>query len=184
MGPSPANTLEELLLSARDGNTQHYALFLEEATKIIRPYVRKKLSNPEDQEDVVQETLISIHKAQATYDNSRPLKPWIMAIATYRINDHLRKHYKKREHETNDFDSMAEFLEDTVTESYDDNELVKIVNTLPEKQRNIVYMLKVEGYSVKEIAASMSMSESAVKVAAHRAYKKLKKQILDMEKDV
>ncbi len=177
-------SLEDLLKEARQGNKKSYAHFLAEVTSLVRPYIRKKLSSPEDQEDVIQDTLMSIHRSQLTYDLNRPIKPWIMAIATYRINDHLRKHYKKRENEVVDFDSIAEFLEDNVTNPQTDNELTNIVNTLPEKQRKIVYMLKVEGYSIKEIAKAMSMSESAVKVAAHRSYKKLKEKILAMEKEV
>lgn len=44
---------------------------------------------------------------------------------------------------------------------------------LPDKQRKIINMMKLDGYSVAETATEMKMSESAVKVAAHRGYRKM-----------
>jgi RNA polymerase sigma-70 factor (ECF subfamily) len=42
-------------------------------------------------EDVVQETLISVHKARHTYDPARPFAPWFYAIASHRVVDVFRR---------------------------------------------------------------------------------------------
>ena len=51
------------------------------------------------------------------------------------------------------------------------------MSSLPEKQRVIVELMKIEGYTAKEVAKKLDMSESAVKVSAHRTYKLLKEKL-------
>lgn len=174
-------TLEEKMRLAQAGDQRVYAELLTEMTRIIRAYLQRKVSSSGDLEDVVQEVLVSVHRARHTYDGSRPLKPWVLAIATYRFNDYLRKYYRKSDHEVTDYDSLAYQLAENVTGDGDDNELVyKALEALPERQREVVYLLKIEGYSVKEVSEQVGMSVSAVKVTAHRAYKRLKKELKEI----
>jgi RNA polymerase sigma-70 factor (ECF subfamily) len=46
---------------------------------------------------------------------------------------------------------------------------------LPERQRRIIELLKIQELSVREVAAQTGMSESAVKVAAFRGYEAIRK---------
>ena len=168
-------TLEHLMRLAQQGDKQAYGHVFQEITPILRRFVGKSLNRQEDAEDVVQEILISIHRASHTYDTDRPFKTWMFTIARYRLSDHLRTIYAKSEKGTDvDFDDMTYQLtsNENVTKSYEDREyLSKIMQSLPAKQRKIVSMMKIEGYSAQEVAQAMNMSESAVKVSAHRAYK-------------
>lgn len=50
----------------------------------------------------------------------------------------------------------------------------KILASLPDDQRTVFQRLKLEGYTAQEVANEMGMSESAVKVSAHRTLKKIK----------
>lgn len=162
---------------AQQGDRQAYARIFQEITPILRSFVGKKLSRPEDAEDVVQEILISIHKASHTYDTERPFKTWMFTIARYRLSDHLRTIYSKKEKGSDvniDEEAFQLSNDENVTKIYENHEyLSKIMQSLPVKQRKIVTMMKIEGYSVQETARAMNMSESAVKVSAHRAYKLL-----------
>lgn len=174
-------TLEEKMLRSLEGDNAIYADLLDEIAKMVRSYLYRKIPIEEDLEDVVQEVLVSIHKARKTYDGSRPLKPWVMAIATYRLNDHLRRLYRVNAKEVIDYDTIQNQLSEDVTDPHIiDEQLAKAVQSLPERQRTIVTMMKIDGYSAKEVANKLGMSVSAVKVAAHRAYKKLK-EILEAE---
>jgi RNA polymerase sigma-70 factor (ECF subfamily) len=51
------------------------------------------------------------------------------------------------------------------------------VQKLPEKQALILQLMHQEGYTAKEVAEKIGMNESAVKVAAHRAYKVLRERL-------
>jgi RNA polymerase sigma-70 factor (ECF subfamily) len=52
---------------------------------------------------------------------------------------------------------------------------------MSERERKIITLLKIENYSIKEAAKILNLSESALKVAAHRAYKKIKKLLKENE---
>jgi len=129
-------------------------------------------------DDLLQEILISIHKARHTYDGNRPYKPWAYAIARFRLQDHLRAHYSDHLHHADDLSEMEEFLHADVTESAITYESISgEVEKLPQKQAAILRLMHQDGYTAKEVAEKMGMNESAVKVAAHRAYKVLKDKL-------
>ncbi len=160
-------------MAGMGGDSVAYARFLRAITPLLRRATRRKLQES-DAEDVVQEILVSIHKARHTYDGTRPLIPWIMAIAQFRITDQLRKYYAHARYETVDVETMADSLPD-VTISHEDNESIEaLLEHVPEREKRILTMLHMEGYTAKETGARMGMNESAVKVAAHRAIKKIR----------
>lgn len=57
------------------------------------------------------------------------------------------------------------------------DELAAAVLDLPEKQKQVIELLKVQTFSVREVAVKLNMSESLVKVTAHRAYKVLRRRL-------
>ena len=177
MGETDKN-LEALMEKAIKGDSLAYSQVLKTITSLIRPYFAKRLSNQSEIEDVVQETLISLHKARHTYNCDRPLKPWVFAIAKYRLADYLRSHYASHLQYTDDIDKAADIAADDVTETGINYESIKKdTYKLPGKQPMILHLIHSEGYTSKEVAKKMGMTESAVKVSAHRAYKILRKKL-------
>lgn len=169
--------LKDLLRLAVAGDADSYQRFLLEISKVIRALICKKISAAEI-EDVVQEILISIHKARHTYDFERPLMPWIMSIASFRVTDHLRKHYSQMRHKTSDIDEFVDVLTDVTNEPSGSELVSEMFLEIDSKHQKILTMMYVEGYSAKEVGSSLGMNESAVKVAAHRAIKKIKQKFL------
>lgn len=172
------NTLEELMHKAQNGDKLAYGLVLQESAKILRGFLINKLGNMEDVEDVLQEILVSVHKSRHTYDKSRAYKPWLYSIAKFRLCDFFRKVYKKNEHEVPLSEEMEKLNSEDVTEQSDDYELLnEAIAKLPQKQQDIIRLMKFEGYTAKEVASKLDMNESAVKVSAHRAYKLIKENM-------
>ncbi|MEI7668915.1 MAG: sigma-70 family RNA polymerase sigma factor [Pseudomonadota bacterium] len=171
--------LSELLLNGVRGDNVSYTRFLQNITPLLRRMISRKLAQS-DVEDVVQEVLISVHKARHTFDGERDIMPWLVSIARFRITDHLRKYYATMRHQTSDISELENFLPDLssdVTESYDNNESVEeLLHDVPEKHRKILTLMHVEGYTAKEVGKHLDMNESAVKVAAHRAIKKIREK--------
>ena len=160
------------------GDQRAYADLLRKTTSLLRPFLAKRLSFSNEVDDLMQEILISIHKARHTYDGNRPYKPWAFAIAKFRLQDHLRMHYADQLRHAVDFDEMEEILPDDVTETDFNYESISVeVEKLPEKQATILRLMHQDGYTAKEVAQKMGMNESAVKVAAHRAYKVLREKL-------
>jgi RNA polymerase sigma-70 factor (ECF subfamily) len=172
--------LSNLMIEAQRGHSDSYEALLRESSPIIERYLRARLGRHESIGDVLQETLLAVHKARATYDQSRPFIPWLISITKYKYIDFLRKWSKQASREVVD----EQVLENIVaTDSTDvsntplSEELNRALAALSERQRETVMMLKVEGFSVKEISQKTGQSESAVKVTAHRAYKILRKKL-------
>ena len=169
-----SSPLEALIKAANAGDKVAYGKFLSEVSVLIRRFLAKRMAT-DDVEDVLQEILTSIHKARHTYDGTRPGLPWVYAIARSRLTDYLRKHYASRSDKKVNIDDVEYFLEAPVTESHELPEYMEVaLGDLPEKQQKIITLMHVEGYTAKEVGGQLGMSESAVKVAAHRAYKKMK----------
>ncbi|MDX2074631.1 MAG: sigma-70 family RNA polymerase sigma factor [Alphaproteobacteria bacterium] len=167
--------LTALFRSGMEGNGAAYNVFLTAIAPLLRRVIGRRLASA-DIEDVVQEVLISIHKARHTYDGDRPIMPWILSISRFRINDHLRRHYAQMRHQTIDIGEIEAVLCD-VTEGGDEREsLIELLEGVPEKQRKILTMMHMEGHTAKEVGQQLGMNESAVKVAAHRAIKQIRKK--------
>jgi len=172
------DSLEVLMKQSLAGDQRAYAALLQATTRLLRPFLSKRLSFANEVDDLMQEILISIHKARHTYDGDRPYKPWAYAIAKFRLQDHLRAYYSDQLRHAVDFDELEECLHEPVTESVMSYESISgEVEKLPEKQATILRLMHQEGYTAKEVAAKIGMNESAVKVAAHRAYKVLRERL-------
>lgn len=168
------------MLAGLRGDQKAYAALLGSTARLLRPYLSKRLSQSSEVEDVMQEILLSIHKARHTYDGLRPYKPWAYAIARFRLNDYLRAHYNDQLRHAADLDEAENIDAENVTESAFTYESIKAeIDRLPGKQPAILHLLHRDGHTAKEVAAKMNMRESAVKVAAHRAYKTLRGKLAD-----
>lgn len=169
-----APQLAVLLQAGNSGDSAAYHEFLNSVSIYLRRFISRRVPAA-DIEDVLQEILISIHKARHTYDGKRSVLPWISSIARFRLADHLRKYYADMRQMQVDISPLQETLTANVTESGVIDEYVsEEVGKLPERQRRILYLMHTEGYTAKEVGMQLGMTESAVKVAAHRAYKVIK----------
>jgi len=170
--------LEGLMRRALEGEKTAYAELLRESGRLLRPFLARRLSFESEVDDLLQEILISIHKARHTYDGKRSYQPWMFAIAKFRLQDYLRTHYADHLRHAEDIADLENNLSEDVTEpdiSYESisGEILK----LPERQATILQLMHKEGYTSKEVAIKLGMTESAVKVAAFRAYKVLRQKL-------
>ncbi len=157
-----------------------YRKLLQETSRFLRPFLSRILNNEGDREDVLQEILISIHKARSTYDGNRPYKPWAYAIAKFRLNDFLRKRYADRLRRSVGLEEAENIPDNDVTKSAFAYESIhELLHHVSEKQAAILQLLHREGLTSKEAALKLGMKESAVKVTAHRAYKILRKKLME-----
>src|SRR5579864_5142153 len=127
-------------------------------------------------DDLLQETWLRIHEVRHTYRSGQPLLPWLYAIARNVRVDHYRKTRRQQEREerlAEDRD-VPEPVARCTPASPDIEELLA---NLPESQREVIFMLKVTGMSLDEVARATSSSIGSVKQKAHRAYETLRKML-------
>lgn len=171
--------LQKQMAAAQQGDKRAYGELLTTLTRFFSDFLLRKVP-PRDRDDVVQDILLSLHKARHTYSPDRPFMPWVMAIARYRLHDHWRLHYRHDALNTGNIDDVAENLGRDVTETYEISEDVRrAMKGLNEKQKQVVAQMYGQDLNVQEVADNLKMSVSAVKVTAHRAYKVLRGKLGD-----
>lgn len=166
-----------LMRRAQAGDQTAYASLLVELTAVCRRFARTRLGDLPWIDDVVQETLIAVHRARHTYDPGRPLAPWFYAIASNRLIDVLRRERRVTAREVA-ADALPDARAPEHTMSRDDidvNAIHAALASLPVRQREVIERLKFGDESVREVAGRLNMTESAVKVTAHRGYRALKR---------
>jgi RNA polymerase sigma-70 factor (ECF subfamily) len=165
----------ELMTAAQKGDQAAYGTFLKEVTPYITRIVNSKVKFLDQTDDIVQNILISIHKARHTYDPGKSIKPWIVTITRRRMIDTLRKTEKERS-----FDSIDDMDPAAPEEPEADEKALHLdeaVAALPEKFREPITLVKLQGYKAKEAATKLGISESALKTRCSRGYKLLRKYI-------
>jgi RNA polymerase sigma factor (sigma-70 family) len=168
-----------LIVRAQQGDSVAYAELLTMLASTARQYARNRLGDVPWLDDVAQETLVTVHAARRTYDPTRPFAPWFYAILSSRMIDVLRKERRvsARELGTDVLPEPASRL----TSAHEGSDVVDparmraALETLPDRQREVVSALKLRDESVKDISKRLGMSQSAVKVTAHRGYKALRR---------
>ncbi|MFN2098906.1 sigma-70 family RNA polymerase sigma factor [Altererythrobacter sp. MF3-039] len=162
-------TMARLMASSQKGDKQAYTVLLSEIQLWLERYFQRRCP-PAQIDDLVQEVMLAVHNKRATYDPVRPFLPWLAAIARYRWIDHLRKVYRREEEAMGE----REFSEDSEEEAVMARiSLDRMFVQIPDRQAEVIEMVKIEGLSIREAASRSGQSESAVKVNIHRGLKKL-----------
>ncbi|MBC8051274.1 MAG: sigma-70 family RNA polymerase sigma factor [Chitinophagales bacterium] len=163
---------------AQNGDAASYACLLNEMTPLLRTTVRRRWRSENEVEDIVQEILLSLHRFRHTYDPTRAFLPWMMTIVSRRIADMARKNARRSAHEIG-VDVIPETLrhqEANLGQDTSDDQAVLhyALGRLPRGQRRAVEMIKIEGLSFREASMRSQKSETALRVAVHRAIKALR----------
>ncbi len=106
-----------------------------------------------------------------TWDQTKPIGPWIVAITRNKMIDEIRRRGRRTEVP---IDGLLDILEapgqDDASNTYDAG---RILDGLSGKARDIVKSIAIDGYSTREVAERLGMSEVAVRVQLHRSLKAL-----------
>ncbi|HKT91407.1 MAG TPA: sigma-70 family RNA polymerase sigma factor [Paraburkholderia sp.] len=175
---SAETRLKALFVRGLEGDAQAYRDFLEELTRHLRGYLRRRIPQlRDDVEDLVQEILLAVHNARHTWRPDEPLTAWVHAIARYKLMDFFRS--RARRDVLNDplDDHTDLFAEPDDEPAQARRDIGKLLDQLPDKQRLPIVHVKLEGLSVVETAKLTGLSESAVKVGIHRGLKALAARI-------
>ncbi len=177
MASADAERWQRLMAEAQTGNQASYRQLLTEIAPFIQRMLMKSLSRKDQAEDITQEVLLSVHKAMSTYDPERPFVPWLMAILNFRRTDYLRSHYAARDNLSAPIEELD--LQDVTFSGHQGEykDIEKALTALAPKQREVFDLVKMKGYSAKEVADKTGMSISAVKVSVHRSLQKLKEKL-------
>ncbi|MEX6505902.1 sigma-70 family RNA polymerase sigma factor [Jiella sp. M17.18] len=173
---SGSQPLEALLNAALGGDERAYRHFLQEAAKLLRRFVGRRVPQNAaafDVEDLVQDILMAVHAKRHTWRRDEPVGPWLYAIARYKTIDAYRRHGRRQ---TVDIADFSDLLDDPAAiPTAVGQDVQRALGTLAGRQRAVVSSLTVEGQSISETAERLGMTQGAVRVAFHRGLAALAK---------
>lgn len=152
-----------------------YLAFLETISQIrpqLHRYCARMTGSIMDGEDVVQDALVRAYRSIETYDEGRPMAPWLFRIAHNQCIDWLRRRGVR-------MDAEAAVAEPDVVAPHEYTgtgvgaAIERLVLTLPPKERACVLLKDVFDYSLEEIAELVDSTVGGVKAALSRGRSKL-----------
>jgi RNA polymerase sigma-70 factor (ECF subfamily) len=157
---------------AQHGDREAYRCLLDDIAPALTSFLRRRTVDPQDLDDVYQETLMALHRVRHTYQPSRPFEPWLFGIARHVAADHARRRRTR---------ARWEVITDAPPETGSQGDgaiprqLEQALAKLSPAQRETIELLQLEGLSPAAAAARLGATAGAVKVRAHRAYKALRR---------
>lgn len=165
--------LHRLFLRGLEGDAAAYHDFLRRVASYLRAFIGRRLSFwTDDIEDLVQECLLAMHLQRHTFQIEHPVTSWVGAIARYKLIDLLRAK-SAREMRNVCFDELEIFAESLEAAHEARRDVQVLLDTLPERHRLPIVLVKLDGLSIAEAARHSGMSESAVKIGIHRGLRAL-----------
>lgn len=165
--------LADLLRVALAGDRAAYARFLAAVTPMLRGIVRAKGGgiDPSDQEDIVQNILLAIHLKRGTWRPDQPLRPWLYAIARYKVVDAFRARGQRVHLPIEDFQDVLPLPD--APDPLEQRDALTTIAQLDPRSADILRGAALQGETTAETGQRLNMTEGAVRVALHRALRRL-----------
>lgn len=178
MSPEQERALGLLMVRTQQADRAACDLLMEELRSVVRRFVRRRVGEVPWLEDVVQETLIAVHRGRHSWNPARPFVPWLYAVAQSRLIDVIRRERRIAGREQQHERALAAAYEHSVEAAVQAaSEVRAAMESLSARQRRVVELLKLEERSIQDVAAVLGLSEGNVRVIAHRAMTRLRRAI-------
>jgi RNA polymerase sigma-70 factor, ECF subfamily len=175
--PASESGLEELMARYTDGDPRAFDEVFRRVSPRLFRYLVRLTRQPDRAEDLVQVTFAKVHRARSAYLRGAPVLPWVFAIGRRAFLDDVRR--RKSRHEDLSHDGrLPEPISEVRGVSQDVAEALEAaLSNLPPQYAETIELLKLSGLSVRDVAEVLGVSESAVKLRAHRGYALLRKEL-------
>ena len=173
---------KDLIAEVLEGSAESFEPLVVKYQSRIFALARRYARREDEVEDIVQTVFLKAYSKLSSYRGDAPFEHWLMRTATYTCYDFLRKHQRNREwnasdlsEEENDwFENIGEESTAETNREAASTLVNKLLEGLKPEDRHIITLLELEHQTVKEIAELTGLSESNVKVKAHRAREKMR----------
>jgi len=181
----------ELLSRAAAGDEGAFREIVNRYKNGLYAFLRNFLNRYDLVEDVFQETLLQLYTSQASFDTSRPLRPWLFTIAANKAKDALRKMQRTAAipigamtgPEEMSFNDALNVLTATEVRPYEQlqtdetaESVRRIIADMPENLREILILAYFNKFSYKQMAQVLSIPIGTVKSRLHTAVGRFAKE--------
>jgi RNA polymerase sigma-70 factor (ECF subfamily) len=183
--PPPAPDARETAAIARvqDGDTAAFDLLVRRYMRPAFAVAYRVLGHREDAEDVVQEAFLAALAAIGSFDTSRRFGPWLYRIVVTRgLN--FRKSRSRRTTEALEDAGVASAAPGPAVDAERAGlqaTVAAALERLPERQRMVVQLFELDGFSGAEIAAMLGVSPGTVRWYLHEARQALRGMLAHLQ---
>jgi len=165
--------IRELMREYQSGRFEAFDEIYAAIAPPLRRYLLSQARDAAKADDLVQETLLQIHRARHTYDASYPLMPWAMAIARHVwLMD--RRTLSRRPWAPDDVMEMDLPVRAEAASLADREAVNRALDQVAPAKRDAVVQHHVMGFSFKEIAERAGIAETAAKLRSSRGMAQLR----------
>lgn len=164
---------EVLLARANDGDGAAFARFLHAVTPTLRAVIRRRGDGlpPDQHEDILQEVLLAIHLKRQTWRRDAPVRPWLYALARYKVVDAFRRRGASVNLPIEDFADVLPEEDGAAPLSGRDAEvMLKLIDA---RSATLVRAVALDGKTAEEAGETVGLTAGAARVALHRAMRRL-----------
>ena len=173
-------TDEELMLECQKDNLEAFNLLFRRYETRLYNFSLRFVGDRLSAEEITLDTLMRAYRARKRYQPIARFSTWIYSIAINLCRDFSKAKSKDKVisesiYELNLVVESHNNPDERALEGELKRKVMKAINLLPRKQREVIIMSYYEGLTYPEIASILRCSSASVKMAAHRAYLKLRK---------
>jgi len=169
---------QTLIKKAQSGDTSAFANLVARHGSLVYNLALRTLDDPQEAEDVAQETFVRAWKALPRFRAESRLSTWLYRIATnlcYNRLPHLKRELAALDPHTEiDLPADRQGIEDALVSAELIEQVNTAVNQLPESYRLLITLRHIHGLSYAEIAAVANMPLGSVKTGIYRARQQLR----------
>jgi RNA polymerase sigma-70 factor (ECF subfamily) len=160
----------EILQACRDNNRQAQEILYRKYAAKMFHICLSYTADRDSAKDILQESFVKIFKGIHTFSGEKSLEGWMRRIVTNTAIDFYRKEKRIRFFQSESSDSI-ESISTPANQftAFNTENILHHLKRLPEGARLVFHMFAVEGYSHKEIAGKLSISEGTSKSQFNRA---------------
>ena len=167
----PGGRRARLMAAVQRGDAVAYGELLDDIGPMMMSFVRRRVRDADEAQDLYQEVFMAFHRARRTYDPARPLEPWLFAIARRVVSDHERRRLTREAHEVL-VDAPPEWAIEG--DGHLKPRLEQALRGLSAAQREAFELVTLAGRGTEEAALAAGTTPGALRVRVHRAYKILR----------
>jgi RNA polymerase sigma-70 factor (ECF subfamily) len=170
---------------AQQGDSEAFGPLAQKYQQRVFSLVHHLVRRRDEVEDLAQEIFIKAFRAIRSYNFQSSFATWLSRIATNHCYDYLRHERASRvsfywqmgESSQQELEANAQSQPEEVPDHEEQLVLKDLVNKLldraPENDRKILELKELQDYSVEEIAETLKLTPTTVKVRLHRARKRM-----------
>jgi RNA polymerase sigma-70 factor (ECF subfamily) len=161
--------LATLMVAYQDGDMMAFERLYGAVSGPLLGYMRALTRDAVRAEDLLQETFLQVHRVRHTYDRSRPVKPWLYAIARNVFLMDRRAAGRRGRHEGLAEEDLPDVPIPPEVESLADrDEVRRALARIPPDRREALLLHHFVGLSFQEVGAVLGVTAGAAKLRAHR----------------